>query len=631
MKIFKLVRNILFTLLILTAISGFNETFSQRTNNQASLNADIQLANKYYIDKDFDKAAVLFKKIYDETKIKNYRDFYVRCLIFQEDYAAAEDYLKKETKKNANDIFLKIDLGYIYHKQNLIKDAQELFEQAVNYGKTNYNNVITVANAFLSYALYDYAEKTYLEGEKILKVSFDNELGNLYYSHRDYKKMMQCYCNLLLKGDENTLNSIQSRLQYLYAYNIDEDYDEMVESTILENIQKKPDNLLLSKLLIWQYTQSGKSKFALNQMIALDKRTNQNEVDILRFAATQKNNENYPLAQEALNYILNKGTSGFYYNSAFIENLDIQYQKLTHSANPSHSELADLEQKIETGINMVLKKDSYQLYYNLACLKAYYLNKQEDAISLIQKTIDERILTNEQTLMMKLLVADIFLLSGNPWDATLLYAQVEQAAIENPIGHEARFKKAKLAYYIGQFKWAQAQLDVLKASTSKLIANDALELSLFIAENYNLDTTETTMQMFARADFLFFSKQYEKALLTLDSVHNLYAGSSLADDILFRKGIIYEEMGNLQEAAKNYDKVVTDYFYDVLADNALFKYALIQDKLQNYEKADDAYFKLISEFPGSIFSNEARNKLRTKRNEQTNSNTIENVFFRPNF
>jgi TolA-binding protein len=230
---------------------------------------------------------------------------------------------------------------------------------------------------------------------------------------------------------------------------------------------------------------------------------------------------------------------------------------------------------------------------------------------------------------MKLLMADIYLLIDNPWDATLLYAQVEQAAIEQPVGHEARFKKAKLAYYIGQFGWAQAQLNILKASTSKLIANDALELSMFIAENYNLDTTETTMQTFARADFLIFSKQYDKALLTLDSVQKLYAGSSLADDILFRKGNIYEETGNLNEAAKSYDKIVSDYFFDVLADNALFRYAIVQDKLQNFDKADDAYFKLVSEFPGSIYTNEARNKLRTRRDVQPIDD--EKTFWKPNF
>lgn len=37
----------------------------------------------------------------------------------------------------------------------------------------------------------------------------------------------------------------------------------------------------------------------------------------------------------------------------------------------------------------------------------------------------------------------------------------------------------KLAYYRGDFKYAQGLLDVLKAATSELVANDAMQLSVF--------------------------------------------------------------------------------------------------------------------------------------------------------
>ena len=75
---------------------------------------------------------------------------------------------------------------------------------------------------------------------------------------------------------------------------------------------------------------------------------------------------------------------------------------------------------------------------------------------------------------------------------------------ENPIGHEAKLSSAKVAYFQGDFSWAQAQLKVLRASTSKLIANDAMKLSLLITDNYNLDTAELPMKTFAKADLLIF-------------------------------------------------------------------------------------------------------------------------------
>jgi hypothetical protein len=65
---------------------------------------------------------------------------------------------------------------------------------------------------------------------------------------------------------------------------------------------------------------------------------------------------------------------------------------------------------------------------------------------------------------------------------------VDKAFKEETTGQEARFKNARLSYYNGDFQWSQAQFDVLKASTSKLISNDALDLSVFIMDNLNLDT-----------------------------------------------------------------------------------------------------------------------------------------------
>ena len=107
----------------------------------------------------------------------------------------------------------------------------------------------------------------------------------------------------------------------------------------------------------------------------------------------------------------------------------------------------------------------------------------------------------------KIQYADILLLSDKIWDALLYYSQVENDFKESPIGHRAKFKRAKIAYYQGDFNWAQAQLDVLKSSTSKLISNDAMDLSLLITDNYNLDTIDKPMIQFAKGDLLCFQKK----------------------------------------------------------------------------------------------------------------------------
>ena len=67
-------------------------------------------------------------------------------------------------------------------------------------------------------------------------------------------------------------------------------------------------------------------------------------------------------------------------------------------------------------------------------------------------------------------------------------------------------KKQKINYYNGDFEWAQNQLKVLKHSTSKLIANNAMKLSLLIGDNLNLDTTNTALLLYAKSE-LFLNKK----------------------------------------------------------------------------------------------------------------------------
>ncbi len=576
----------------------------------AQKDSDAKLARSFFKNQEYDKAAELYKKLYKDNGYKTNRDYYLKCLFKLKDYDVAEKFLKKEIKRAKFDYYLLIDLGMTYHYSNRFDDAEKQFLKVINIVKTSQNNVRSAAAMFINYRQYEYAEKTYLAGVKALKFDFNMELANLYYMQRDYQRMMEKYLNHLDKNYKS-INIIQSRLQYVMSNDIDGSVGGIIEQSIIDKIQKNPQNNTNNKLLIWYYTQSRKFDVALKQLYAIDKRSKKGgEYDIIEFGKMLYENGEYDMAIEAFNYILNKGKENQFYNNAYIEYLNVLYVKNTSVITPDKARLEELEAMLTEALSMVMRKDSYPIIYALVNIKSFYLGKNQEAIDLILKSIEERRFLKEEEQIMKLMLGDIYFLNNNTWDAILIYAQVEKAVKESPIGHEARLKKAKLAYYTGQFKWSQAQLDVLKSSTSKLIANDAMELSLFISENYNLDTTETTMQIFSRADFYIFSKQYKQAFSSLDSIIELYPSHTLIDDVLYKKAQIYEATKNYNEASKLYKQVADTYYYDVLADNALFKYALIQETLGNIDEAKNMYFKLISDFSGSIFTVEARKNLR---------------------
>ncbi|MGE5382816.1 MAG: tetratricopeptide repeat protein, partial [Omnitrophica WOR_2 bacterium] len=213
-------------------------------------------------------------------------------------------------------------------------------------------------------------------------------------------------------------------------------------------------------------------------------------------------------------------------------------------------------------------------------------------------------------------LADILLFSGEPWEATLLYSQVDKAFKNDPLGHEARFRNAKLSFYIGEFEWARAQLDVLKAATSKLIANDAMQLSLLISDNIAYDSSTLALASYARADLLLFRNQPDRAYALLDSVLQAFPNHPIDDDAIMKEAEIRLKQGNFTAAETLYKEIIEKYPDDILADDALYDLALLyQNQLKDNQKAMDCYQKLMTGYPGSLYVVDARKQFRSLRGD----------------
>jgi tetratricopeptide (TPR) repeat protein len=255
---------------------------------------------------------------------------------------------------------------------------------------------------------------------------------------------------------------------------------------------------------------------------------------------------------------------------------------------------------------------------DLAELQAYYLNDIKSAIENYQEILtmgrlDRRFLAN-----CKMELGDIYIISGEVWEALLLYGQVDKDFLEDPLGQEAKYRNARLSYLLGEFEWAKAQLDVLKTATTQLIANNAMELSLLIQEN-TIDSNDVPLQLFSKADLLLLQNQYAKAKSILDSINTVYPKHALSDDILMKYAEIASKERKYLEASVFYEKLIKDYGADILADNAVWQLAnLYEFKLGDKEKAKLLYEKLLLEYGGSFFVPDARTRFRVLRGDMLN-------------
>ncbi|MFO7790571.1 MAG: tetratricopeptide repeat protein [Bacteroidota bacterium] len=585
-----------------------NNLFAQNKN---------QLAFEYYRNKDFDKAATLFLELYEKRNNQHYRNYYIQSLVKSDDLETAEQFINKELQEYDNDLGLKIEQAYIWEMQGNEEKAQQAYEDIIENNTRTKQTVTKLANNFTRKRKYELAEKTYLEGQKnISNKNFYYRLANLYAIQRKYEEMTEAYMDLL-ETSPRYKDRIQTRLQNLAAHDVDKSLNPVLEKALIKRIQKNPDKPVFSEMLSWQYIQTGKYNDAINQAIALDRRFQEKGKRLYELGKIAADNNKTETALECFEYIYEKGRTSPYYFPARLIELSEKYKSLTRQTEVDIDKLAELEKLVKSTKQEAPRKLQYPLTELLVKLQAYYLDKPETALNEIDSLLNHGNLDGEEKDELQLLRGDIYLINENPWEASLIYAKVEQNNKENPLGSEAKFKKAKMAYYTGQFEWAAAQLDVLKASTSKLIANDAMELSLFIKENTAEDTLNKAMSMFARADLMEFKHNYNTALTILDSINKQFPSNDLVDDVLFRKARIKKKQGRYTEAVDLFNQVVADHGWGVLADNALIAMARVQHhKLNDEEAAMESYSQLLMNFKGSIFTSEARESLRELRGEE---------------
>lgn len=620
----RLIKNILLLFAVTTSFYSYAQepiiTFPQE-GNVSSKSSDEQLAAQYFQNKEYEKAAYHYEKLFDKNPIDRYYQNLITCWIETENFSKAEKLVKKQQKRNPYALSYTVDLGYVYKREGKKDDAKKVWDKAVNDLSPNQNMIFELANAFNNRKEPDYALNTYLKGRKILNglYTFHFEIADIFAQKGDYTSMINEYLDVLLIN-EAYIQQVQNALLRIYQSAPEDKKNETLKTELLRRIQKYPDKKIFAEMLIWIMMQELDFNEALTQSIALDKRLKEDGARVFSLAHMAAGNKQFEASAKGYRYIIDKGKDNYYYSSAKIELLHVNFKKITEQAKYTKEELSQLEKNYVTTLNELGKSgNTASLMRDLAHLYAFYLHQTDKAIAVLDEIIPMGRISPQLKAECKLDLADILLLENDIWEASLLYSQVEKDFKHDELGDKAKFRNARLSYFVGDFKWAQAQLDVLKGSTSKLIANDAMHLALLITDNTTIDTNEVPLQIYARAELLAFQNKLDDALKTLDTINMYFAGHSLSDDILMRKAHIYEKKQDFAKALDMYDNIYKGFADDVYGDDALFRMAEIQQYiLNNDENARELYQKVLMEFPGSIHVVESRKRIRQIRGDNVN-------------
>ena len=586
----------------------------------AQPDTDELLAKQFFDNREFDKSAILFEKLYNKTNAQIYFDGYLESLLALNNFTEAEKFIKKQIKKSPNNLTLKVHLGYIYRLSGQDEKSKKEYNEAINKMTRNPELIIQLSQAFNRYKESDYAITTLTEGKKLMRdeYTFNMELAQAYADKNDYKNMFKEYLELI-KFNEFYITQVQNLLQGYFSDDFKSPRAEEFRMQLLKNIQQYPDNYAYTEMLIWFFIQQKDFDSAFLQAKAAEKRSKELVGRVLQLAQICLSNFDYDAAIKCFEYEVQKGTSNPYYSYARTEFVNTIQKKVTESNSFNPKDISDLESTYLTALkDMGYNAESIGLVRGLAHLKAFYKGEPEQAIELLQVALTYKNASAEMLAECKLELGDIYIFIGEMWEPALLYGQVDKSFKYDAIGQEAKFRNARLSFYKGEFEWAQAQLDVLKGATSKLIANDALELSLLISDN-TVDSNFVPLTMFSRADLMSFQNYDSLALLTLDSINKEFPGHSLSDDILYNKYKIAYKQGNFRLAADKLEQLILNYGEDLLGDDAVFKLAeLYEKKLNDSDKAKKLYQDVLLNYPASLYTVEARKRYRKMRGDGIN-------------
>ncbi|HEY9221060.1 MAG TPA: tetratricopeptide repeat protein [Lutibacter sp.] len=570
-----------------------------------------QLASQYFRNGEYEKAASIYKILYEKNPLNNnYINSLIDCYQQLEKFEEIDKIVAKQLKNYPNQEYLYVEMGYNYQLQNQQEKAISYYEKAILSIEKSPNSGYLIGKTFQDNYLLDYALLAY---KKTMAVNpnadYNFQIASIYSEKGELENMFNTYLDLI-ETNENYESIAKSHIGKFITEDAESEPNLLLRKLLLMRSQNNPNNSW-NELLSWLFIQQKDYDKALIQEKALHKRNAGNLSGMMALGKITFENNDFEATKNCFSYVLENAT-----------NIETELLAKLYLLEVNIKTNAPVE-TVEAQFQQLFKQYGKNLAtLNIQAIYAEFLafkkNESEQAISVLKEAL--KLPVNEfQKGYLKTKLADILVFTNKFSSALIYYTQVQNDLKNHTIGQTARFKIAQTSYFKGDFEWAQSQLSVLKKSTSQLIANDALALNLLITDNAVKDSLKIALKKYAVADLLSFQNKNKEAIDTLIVVLNQYKGHPIEDEALFKQAQLFEKINQFADAENNYLQIISLNKDDILADDAHYYLAeLYFNKLKNPEKAKEYYQKIIFDYPSSIYVVDARKKFRKLRGDEVN-------------
>jgi len=369
---------IFFFWIALFPIFGFSQTTDQ------------QLAQYYYSNEEYDKALGYYEKFYDKDVSKFNLDRYVDCLIQTGDDKSAEKTLKKAVDSKKENQEYSIALGSFYEERNEGEKAAKIYERLISELRPNSGRIIALYNAFKTKGKSDLSFETLEQGRKLLKKGYplNFQYAEYYGSVGETKKMIEEYLGMI---DYHI--SHMATVKRVLGAQIDftnEESEEyyLLREALIQGTQKNPDDLNYSEMLTWLFIQRKNFSAALVHIKALDKLSLKKGQHVYDFGLICVENKDFGTARRAYKYVLGLGEESPYFFQSQNALLNVNFLEVTSNRSFNQSELNEIVGEYQNVLNLYGKeKSTLPVMIELAHIQAFYANKGQDALNLLNEAL----------------------------------------------------------------------------------------------------------------------------------------------------------------------------------------------------------------------------------------------------
>lgn len=597
-------KNFCFVFCFLLAIGkGFSQTAE-----------DERIAIQFFQLREYDKAEVLLKKQYDINPTKFY-DYLYKTYIQLRKYNEAVEISKQALKSNSKNLQNRFNLAVAYDKLQDSIQAKKEWTQVNELIADNEYDANTFIQKYTDVRNWTMVEDLILKFQKKTKnkQAFISHLLNVYVRTERFEEAVSLAFGQLEIDQVN----------YIYQYS---SYDflqsnrsaqRLMEKKLFAKLSAEPGSDKWNELAMQLAMTVKDYEQALQLAKSYEKRKGGQGMQVYQIAEMAASEHEFKIAIDGYDYVIKNNSSG-YAKLANEKKIFSLYTRLKKERLRDSVHLSELHADIisylqQYGSNQTTAE--IQLLYAEFTVK--YLKRLPQALGILEKMVETPMMASQYISRAKLDLADIKLAMNDIWEASLLYGQVDKEEKDGPLGEEARYKNSKVFYFNGDYELAEDLLSILKSSTSELIANDALQLAVFIQENQGDDAKELAMKDVSTAELLFYQNRPEEAVKTLASLKKVFPNSSLIDDVLLIEANYEKGVENDSAASRLYKELYDKFPTSILADRALYEWAKLEEEVfKNVESAKAAYLNLLTKYKDSVFTADARKRLRKLRGEK---------------